>query len=89
VFLVLPAGVSQRKIRPFDIARRIAAASDLPFHSYGIVVMPRTIQQGGGVLVAVIWSTSDSEQLDETELRGDPIRYSHTCHQYIRNPAPT
>jgi hypothetical protein len=88
LFLVLPAAVSQRKIRPFDMARRISTASDLPFHSYGIVVMPRTLQ-GDGVLVAAVWSTSDSEQLDETELQGDPIRYSHTCHQYIKTLVPT
>lgn len=45
--------------------------------------MPRTLRQVPGLLVAVLWSTSDSEQLDETELQGDPIGYSHTCHQYI------
>lgn len=61
----------------------IAAASDLPSHGYGIAVMPRILRQVPGLLVALLWSTSDSEQLDETELRGDPIGYSHTCHQYI------
>lgn len=72
----------QHSIKPFQLARTIAAASDLPSHGYGITVMPRTLSSHG-LLVAVVWSTSDSEQLDETELAGDPIRYSHTCHQYI------
>lgn len=79
---VLPNAV-QAIIKPFQLAREIAAASDLPSHSYGIVIMPRTIGSQPGMLVAAVWSTSDSEQLDEAELPGDPIRYSHTCHQYI------
>jgi len=79
---VLPHAV-QAIIKPFQLAREIAAASDLPSHSYGIVIMPQTIGSQAGVLVTAVWSTSDSEQLDEAELPGDPIRYSHTCHQYI------
>jgi hypothetical protein len=85
---------AQRVIKPFELARQIAAASDLPSHGYGIVIMPRTLGPGPqqqqqqqhqqqGLLIAAVWSTSDSEQLDETEMQGDPIRYTHTCHQYI------
>jgi hypothetical protein len=73
-------------IKPFALARQIAAASDLPYHSYGIVVMPRTQDSSPGLLVAAVWSTTDSEQLDETEMSGDPIGFSHTCHQYINTP---
>ena len=72
----------QDAIKPFELARQIAAASDLPWHAYGIVIMPRTLDKQPGLLVAAVWSTSDSEQLDESEMSGDPIRYSHTCHQY-------
>jgi hypothetical protein len=73
-------------VKPFDLARQIAAASDLPCHSYGIVVMPRMLGSSPGLLVAAVWSTTDSEQLDEDEMQGDPVGYSHTCHQYINTP---
>jgi hypothetical protein len=60
----------QRSIKPFDLARRLSSASDLPSHSYGLLVMPRKFGQQAGLVVAIIWSTDDWEQLDVTEMTG-------------------
>lgn len=73
----------QTTIRPWDLARRLAAFSDLPSHSYGLMLLPRAFGATPGLLVAIVWSTDDWEQLDVAEMPGDPVRFSHTCHNFI------
>jgi hypothetical protein len=50
-------------VKPYQLGRQLSAASDLPDHSYGLFVMPRSFGQQQGLLVGITWSTTDSEQV--------------------------
>ncbi|KAF8056134.1 hypothetical protein HT031_006485 [Scenedesmus sp. PABB004] len=67
-------------IRPFEIARRIAASVE-GVYGYGITILPRRLGSSMGVVVAIHVSTDDWEQLSQAEIPGDPIGYSKTCTQ--------
>lgn len=70
-------------VQPYALARRLAAGSDLPTHGYGIVVAPRVAgKQQDGLVVAIVWSTDDVEQLDVEELPDDPVGFSRTCANF-------
>lgn len=45
--------------------------------------MPRKMGNRAGLIIAITWSTDDVEQLDVSEIPGDPIGFRHTCHNYI------
>lgn len=48
-----------------------------------MLMMPRKYGTNNGLVIAITWSTDDVEQLDVSELEGDPVGYSHTCQNYI------
>lgn len=48
-----------------------------------MVMFARRYGSKNGLVVAITWSTDDVEQLDVSEIEGDAIGYSHTCHNYI------
>jgi hypothetical protein len=73
----------QRAIKPFQLARQLSAASGEPAHGYGLLLMPRKLGPTPGLVVGIVWSSDDWEQLDVSEMVGDPIGFSHTCHNYI------
>lgn len=72
----------QRTIKPFQLARQLSAASGEPSHGYGLLLMPRKLGATPGLVVGIVWSTDDWEQLDVSEMAGDPVGFSHTCHNY-------
>jgi hypothetical protein len=73
----------QRTIKPFQLGRQLSAASGEPNHGYGLLLMPRKLGATPGVIIGIVWSTDDWEQLDVSEMSGDPVGFSHTCHNYI------
>jgi hypothetical protein len=73
----------QRTIKPFQLARQLSAASGEPNHGYGLLLMPRKLGATPGVIIGIVWSTDDWEQLDVSEMAGDPVGFSHTCYNYI------
>lgn len=72
-----------RSIKPFQLARQLSAATGEPSHGYGLMLMPRKLGPTPGIVIGIVWSTDDWEQLDVSEMAGDPIGFSHTCHNYI------
>lgn len=75
-------------IQPWALARAINAGLQLDYHSYGIVVMPRRFGQATGLIIGATYSTDDWEQLDQTEIPGDPVKYKNACNNYIDVPLP-
>jgi hypothetical protein len=73
----------QRTIKPFQLARQLSAASGEPNHGYGLLLMPRKLGPTPGLIVGIVWSSDDWEQLDVSEMAGDPVGFSHTCHNYM------